>query len=586
MKSRTSFFNGRVLKKDILRFSPLWGIYTVIILLYLLGDAAWSDRPADLGLSVLYLLGQMGICNLIYAGLAAILLFGDLFKTRLCNAMHTMPLRREGWFLTHVTAGMLFCIVPNLLGAVIGSFLLGEYAYLAWVWLAVTVLQYLCFFGIGAFVAQIAGTGLGALACYLLVNFLPVIVGWLVASFYDPVLYGVDLQSAVQPLENLCPSICFGGSQYVDLVRDGSYYEYNSLIFQGFLRSEWIGLYCAGGAGLALMGAGMLLYRKRHLERAGDFLAVRLAKPVFLLLYTLCIGALLHLIGEGSVKAVQYTFTAVGLAVGFFTGWMLLEKRVKIFKLKRIGGFAVLLVAFFGSIFLTWLDPIGVTRYVPEIGNVESVTISPSRFSYYYRQGNGCTLTQQQDVEAIRQIHQQLTRERPDADPDSELVLEYTLRNGRKVSRYYELDAQSEPGKKLKKYYSNMEALFGTDDVDALLAETIYMRFEDNGAGLPNMVFTMNRWASYDMYDSNVLEFYEQKSLVDSQELKGLLEAIEKDCTEGRMAQQQQYHPNRTVVGVLWVYADNGQNSDLVAQVLIYTDCANTCAYLRSLAGK
>ena len=30
MKSRTSFFNPTVLKKDLLRYAPVWGLYTVV----------------------------------------------------------------------------------------------------------------------------------------------------------------------------------------------------------------------------------------------------------------------------------------------------------------------------------------------------------------------------------------------------------------------------------------------------------------------------------------------------------------------------------------------------------------------------
>ena len=33
MKLKTSFFNTSVLKKDITRFAPLWGLYTVFMLL-------------------------------------------------------------------------------------------------------------------------------------------------------------------------------------------------------------------------------------------------------------------------------------------------------------------------------------------------------------------------------------------------------------------------------------------------------------------------------------------------------------------------------------------------------------------------
>ena len=126
MKLRTSFFNATVLKKDITRFAPLWGLYTVFMLLVVL--AIWGDytEPARFAGNADEIMVGMGVVNFIYAGLAALCLFGDLFKQRLCNALHAMPLRREGWFLTHCAAGFLFCLGPNALGAVLAAAMLGH----------------------------------------------------------------------------------------------------------------------------------------------------------------------------------------------------------------------------------------------------------------------------------------------------------------------------------------------------------------------------------------------------------------------------------------------------------------------------
>ena len=149
MKLKTSFFNTSVLKKDITRFAPLWGLYTVFMLLFLF--LVWGENamPAQFAREADQIMMLMGVVNCGYAGLAALLLFGDLFKARLCYAVHALPLRREGWFLTHFAAGMLFCLAPNALGAVIAGAMLGQYAFLAYVWLGLMILQYLCFFGIG-----------------------------------------------------------------------------------------------------------------------------------------------------------------------------------------------------------------------------------------------------------------------------------------------------------------------------------------------------------------------------------------------------------------------------------------------------
>ena len=110
MKSRTSYFNGTVLKKDLTRFAPVWALYGVFLLLCL--TLLFDEEPGRMARSLMDLFSGMSLVNLLYAGLCAALLFGDLFNSRLCNALHALPMRREGWFLTHVTAGLLFCLIP------------------------------------------------------------------------------------------------------------------------------------------------------------------------------------------------------------------------------------------------------------------------------------------------------------------------------------------------------------------------------------------------------------------------------------------------------------------------------------------
>ena len=103
----------------------------------------------------------MSVVNLIYGGVCANMLFGDLFQSRMCNALHAMPMRRESWFFTHVCAGLLFSLVPNVVTTVFQMVLLGKYFYIAPLWLVVVTGQFLFFFGVGIFAVMCAGNRLG-----------------------------------------------------------------------------------------------------------------------------------------------------------------------------------------------------------------------------------------------------------------------------------------------------------------------------------------------------------------------------------------------------------------------------------------
>ena len=93
MKLRTSFFNETVFRKDISRFAPAWGIYLIGGLLIML-TLLTNDRFDYAAQSLSTTMGPFGIINFIYALIVAQLLFGDLFNSRLCNALHALPLRR------------------------------------------------------------------------------------------------------------------------------------------------------------------------------------------------------------------------------------------------------------------------------------------------------------------------------------------------------------------------------------------------------------------------------------------------------------------------------------------------------------
>ena len=110
MQSRISFFDKTIFKKNLTRFAPCWGLYTIGLLMALVtligsGSRWFSTNVCDF----IHILCAITPC---YALLCAQLLFGDLYSARMCNALHALPLRRETWFCTHVLSGVLFSLVP------------------------------------------------------------------------------------------------------------------------------------------------------------------------------------------------------------------------------------------------------------------------------------------------------------------------------------------------------------------------------------------------------------------------------------------------------------------------------------------
>jgi len=577
MKLKTSFFNTTVLKKDVTRFAPLWGLYTVFMLLFVF--LLWGDSadPAFFAGDAPYIMRLMGVVNFVYAGLCSVLLFGDLFSSKMCNALHAMPMRREGWFLTHLTAGVLFCVAPNALGTLVASVMLQEYCYLAFLWLAVMVCQYLFFFGLGAFSAQCAGNRLGAVAIYGLTNFLAVLLTFLLYTFYTPLLYG--LKPNWEALCTYSPPVGFSMSQYVSL-------EYNNMSgraeFVGFIPADWRYLFVALGVGLALLGAAVLLYRKRQMESAGDFIAVKPAAPVFLVLYTLCVGAALYFIADMvGDDTTAYLFLIIGFAIGFFTGWMLLEKKVNVFKAKRFMSFGIFTLTFFLTIAIATFDPLGITRYVPDADQVRSVTIAPYASDYFLEE-RGIVLTDAEDIKDIVDIHSDLVKNRTDGDLC--IQLRYKLKDGRQIERKYFLEGAYGIGQRLKPYLSDFEAVTGHQSVQALMDRIYSAEFYSYYSGIPSIdICTPAEQAERDDKYKYSSEEWVKVDSTDKTVFKGLLSAIEADCQEGNMAQNWEFHPGQETVGGLNIFFITDRYTEVI-DITVFEDCKNTIAYLKSLA--
>ncbi len=590
MKLKTSFFNTTVLRKDVTRFAPLWGLYTVFMLMILMLLWAGENEPARFATNAASIMLGMGVANFVYGGLCALLLFGDLFQSKMAGSLHAMPLRREGWFLTHTVAGLLFCLVPNGIGAVLACMILRQYCYLAFLWLGLTLLQFLFFFSVGAFSTQCAGNKLGAIAVYGLFNLLAVLIAFLVETFYTPVLYGIETN-----WEAICrhsPVVDFSMSAYVDV-------RYNNIdgsaIFYGFLPENWRYLFVAAGVGLVLLGLSVLLYRRRHMESAGDFIAVKPVAPVFLIIYTLCIGAALYFFADQLGTDLEYLFLIIGFSIGIFTGFMLLEKKVNVFQWKKWLYLGLLTVGFFLTVTVAFLDPFGITRYVPKTAQIEKIHVSPYA-SIYYLEQEPMIFDDAADIETITGIHKDLIAERNTNDSDMCLRMRYYLKNGTTVDRKYYMPSDSQNAKVMKDLFTRFSCVTGFDTVEELLKQVTSVEFYSHTGDLPSISMQPTLSSRLIITDEFGNEIFEEDLIkfepddgwlqmpLNTQTLRGLLEAMEKDCKAGNMAQNWEYHQNENSLGSLNFSYRQGRYTVKYVDILLFTSCENTRAYLKSLA--
>ena len=570
MKSRTSYFNRTVLLKDITRFAPVWSLYTIFLLLVLLLQSDISS--AAFANNVTYLFSGTASINLIYAAVSATLLFGDLFNTRMCNALHAMPMRREGWFLTHVTSGLLFAAVPNVLVTLLSFAFLQEYFYMGLIWLAICMLEYLFFFGVAVFSVMCAGNRLAMFAIYGLINLFAMLCCWIIQQLYMPLLLGLQLNSA--PFELLTPCVQLTTLDFVDT----DYDKIMGFVWNGFLPGERVYLSILAVVGAVLLWLALLLYRRRQLEWAGDFITLKPVRIFFLLVYTILAGLMLYALFESFGFESPYLLLILGLLIGFFTGKMLLDRTVRVFSRKNWLRFLALAGSVILSLAVTRLDPIGLTRYIPRTAQIQSARIYDDNFAYM---GGPLERTEEAEIDYVRSLHQLILDNRIYGGRLCEITVQYTLKNGATVTRYYDVPYTDATSDAFKELFTSPEYILQTYD------------WEKTVAGLNAVEIKL-----YNVEEYSRLSGYKNDDcyLIEPEDIKALMDAVYQDCLEGNMAQNSRYHEDDEFVANLWLgvpFTDDGRNRQIFVGtngrlvssqwfqgLTIYSNCTHTIAFL------
>ena len=293
MRSRTSFFNKTVYKKNLTRFAPVWGMYTLclvmgVALLYTNGGMLKQFHFAKNYINDMFSI--MALVNLGYALLVAQLLFGDLFNSRMCNMLHAFPVSRESWFVTNVLSGLTFSLVPTAVMMAVSAPLLvlsifENAVVLAPLVFAAANLEFICFFGMAAFAAMCTANRFTMAAGYGLLNAGAMIAYWLIDTVYTPMLYGVITPVAL--MWNLTPMYHMSERSFVET--RANLYDLRKLygerlegaVAQFTITDQWWHLYLVAGIGIVFALLALVLYKKRDLECAGDAVAFRWLVPVF-----------------------------------------------------------------------------------------------------------------------------------------------------------------------------------------------------------------------------------------------------------------------------------------------------------------
>ena len=476
MRSVTSCFNVTLFRKNLSRFWPIWGLYGFIWLMLLpvnvLVNGEHMDRGTTRLLPLNYLSGSISTVaalSFLFGILTAMAVFSYLYNNRSAGFFHTLPMRREGLFLTNYLSGLSFLIVPNVVVFLLALAVETAFGLLVFsslfTWLVVTSMLNLFFYSFAVFCAMFTGHILALPAFYGILNVLAAGVCYLLQDMASRFLFGFTGATWLEDIAIwLTPIALLGYHTGIDYGGAGT----NSAFFTGLGYVFLLAL-----VGVALAGLALAVYRRRQLESAGDVVSVSWVRPVFQYGVAFCCAIALGSMFDNIFASllprsawVLLVWMLIWGAFGCFVAAMLLRKSFWVFK-PCWKGCTVFLAVLAAAMFLMELDGFGFESRVPAAAQVQSVSVTGVEshpdddlewFPY--------NITDPALIEQVTQLHRRIAEEKGvleqaantrasgwsveddglevQTEGGTNLRLTYTLIDGSVMERYYYLPVSEE----------------------------------------------------------------------------------------------------------------------------------------------
>ena len=468
MKSKISFFNFGLLRKNAVRFSPIWIGYFIcwaVAMPVTLTMRLMEEDAMLVSLDVAEYVGTLldggMIVTFVYGIIVAMAVWSYLYSSRSVALMHALPIRRSGLFLTNYVSGLLFIIVPHLVVALLTLLVTAMASaaapgmILSWFWAMCAAGVF--FYSFATFIAMFTGHILALPVFYVIYNFLVFVLYYMIEAFTAPFLYGLTgvglggekFVEWLTPVVNLSGRV-FTDSVYEEATEADGIIRYAGLQEVTLNGMELLPVYAAAGIVLAVLA--YVVYRTHRSETAGDVVCVEWAKVVFrygvalTAAFTIGQGMYQLLFSHGgSVNVVAELICMILVAViGFAIALMLLNKTFHVIK-KSVRGSAICTVVLLVIFAVANFDVFGTTKYVPDVENIKSVAVDVSAYGY-----SNAVLREPENIEKTVDLHRYLIEHRTEIEEahddwrwsrgeaiNTDITLCYTMKDGSTTVRYY-----------------------------------------------------------------------------------------------------------------------------------------------------
>jgi ABC-2 type transport system permease protein len=445
MKSKKSFFKNGLIKQDFRQHGWIGIIYFICLLFAVpleLMQLASRDF-VNYGDYKNYLYVNTELQALFIFAIpvaAALLLFRYLQNESSVDMIHSLPIRREVLYISHIISGLLLLLIPILLTSIITFFvtrsieefdlLLSLSDLLSWTGLIIllTCMMFLFTVAVGMM------TGMSSAQAILTYIFLfsPLAMAAMISANLSLLLFGFSSIFIEENLSYLSPFL-----RFVETWSSAPPFSSLELIIYTILT-------------ICLFFIGIGLYKARHLERATDVIAFSFLKPVFK--YGVTFSCMI--VGGSYFSATStnnWSWTVFGYISGALLGYaiaeMILQKTWRIFHYKIFIGFAVYSIIFIITIFSIKTDLIQFENKLPRMDQISEVYYG-NRYEIQELLRNDEKLFSDSKmyIQDVRNLHESIIAQKEhittliDKDVNAEdVVIVYRLNNGKLFTREYSL---------------------------------------------------------------------------------------------------------------------------------------------------
>ncbi len=363
----------------------------------------------------------------------AVLAYRYIQKGRQASLYHSLPVTRAALYFNSLFSALILYIVPLLINVMVMG-LLNSFSFLSdfyttaliFNWLGLSLLYGVLFMSMTIFVGMFTGSSVAQIVFVYILNLLPLFFFETIRGNLSSLLYGFATYSNTGFYRKTPMSMLFS----------------NSWELTPWLIVSYIVL------ALLLLVGGLVAFKLRRPETAGDIITFKPIRPVFIYGVTVCStlvgGAYFLAISRASIPFAIFGYFLCAL-IGYVVVQMVTNKTFKVLNTYKgyLGYALILIIMLLGVKF----DIFGYVNKVPAVDEVADVYmgynlhwwenkdsenyISPSH-------DNTTVYKETANIKNITELHKMILENR--SKEGSSTYIAYTLKNGKKIVRYYNLD--------------------------------------------------------------------------------------------------------------------------------------------------